>query len=296
MALIYDPYLQVWRMKDSDSGGGGGGGTQTDFYKCASVTSGGSTWTGYKAVFSNGAYSFESSVTSVTSGLNYTSITPAAGGIYTPDALVEVQSLAGTIPEPVFFDALDSSTGWTVSGGTVVSDAELGKSVFAITSGGQYFVKTSGRGALPYVQNDRTMSFWARRTGNVTNGWAGIGYGGGYDSGVRFTWGIYNDYPSFTAWEYDYFQTSYGKINDTHWHHYLLTLSGGNTVKLYTDGVLTFTWTTSGINTKMDGIQIGDYYEIAYAPLARFSTLRIYNRVLNQVEINALAAEFTPTA
>ena len=39
-------------------------GGSTDFYKCVSVDTVNSTWTGYKAVLSGGAYTFESTVTS----------------------------------------------------------------------------------------------------------------------------------------------------------------------------------------------------------------------------------------
>jgi len=59
------------------SGGGG-----EALYKCATVTSGGSTWTGYAATVTSGAYSFSSSLTS---GLSYGRIPPTPGQVYFSD-------------------------------------------------------------------------------------------------------------------------------------------------------------------------------------------------------------------
>ena len=57
-----------------------------EFYKCASVDTENKTWTGYKAVLTDGVYSFEGTVTE---GLSYSVITPEVGKVYTADALVK---------------------------------------------------------------------------------------------------------------------------------------------------------------------------------------------------------------
>lgn len=62
-----------------------------DFYECTYVSSDSSmTWKGRKAVFNDGAYSFESDSTE---GLAYSAVRPSVGKIYTSDALIRAASL-----------------------------------------------------------------------------------------------------------------------------------------------------------------------------------------------------------
>ena len=274
---------------------GGGGGGATDFYKCASVDTVNSTWTGYKAVLSNGAYTFESTVTS---GLTYGSgFTPEVGQIYPDSSLIQVARMTGVIPpDYVYFDKLDSETGWVVgSGASIVTDSTLGRDVFKINDNTGYIYSVNGILDVPYDCANRTMSFWMREDASVSSGWAGIGYGGGNVDGIRFVCGIYNNFPCFTAWAYDIFQESYGEITDLNWHHYAVTLTNGNTITMFKDGVQIFSQTTSTLATKCAYILIGDFYERGYSPIASFANLRIYNRILTAAEITALAAEFTPS-
>ena len=59
-------------------------GGSMDLYKCASVDKTNKTWTGYKAVLSDGLYSFEETLTE---SLVYGEmITPQVGTIYNEDA------------------------------------------------------------------------------------------------------------------------------------------------------------------------------------------------------------------
>lgn len=91
----------------ADSSGSGG---STEYYKCASVDTSAKTWTGYKAVFADGAYSFESAVTE---GLTYTSVTPVVDSIYSADALVAVKNLysGALMPDvvPVIYASLETA-------------------------------------------------------------------------------------------------------------------------------------------------------------------------------------------
>lgn len=86
------------------------GGGSAEFYKCASVDTSAKTWTGYKAVFADGAYSFESAVTE---GLTYTSVTPVVDSIYSADALVAVKNLysGALMPDvaPVIYASLETA-------------------------------------------------------------------------------------------------------------------------------------------------------------------------------------------
>lgn len=68
-----------------------------DYYKCASVDTDNKTWTGYKAVLSDGVYSFEETATT---GLTYgTAFIPKKGTVYNADATVIISGLYdGTDP------------------------------------------------------------------------------------------------------------------------------------------------------------------------------------------------------
>lgn len=64
-----------------------------NFYKCASIDTTLSTWTGYKAILNDGIYSFEQNLT--TDILTYDPLKnmPSISGIYTSDATVQVKYL-----------------------------------------------------------------------------------------------------------------------------------------------------------------------------------------------------------
>ena len=58
-----------------------------EFYQCVFVDATNRVWAGYKAVLENGEYRFE---TTITEGLQYTSVTPEVGKVYTVDALAQI--------------------------------------------------------------------------------------------------------------------------------------------------------------------------------------------------------------
>ena len=62
-----------------------------DFYRCASVNTENNTWTGYKAILSNGSYSFEQNVTENLSCGN--GFVPIINEIYDKFALIHVADL-----------------------------------------------------------------------------------------------------------------------------------------------------------------------------------------------------------
>lgn len=64
---------------------------ETDFYKCASVDTTTNTWTGYKAVLTDGSYIFE---VTATTGLTYGgAYTPTVGSIYDDGASIQVAKM-----------------------------------------------------------------------------------------------------------------------------------------------------------------------------------------------------------
>ena len=277
-----------------------GGGGNADYYKCASVNTTNQTWTGYKATLTGGVYTLAGTATS---GLSYTTVMPKVGWIYDADALVRGYGLHGILPtDYVFYNDLTSATGWEVSaeGASVVNDSYLGKNVFSLIYSGSYFRRATTQD-LPMGSSARTMSFWARKTGGNPSGWAGVGYGGDHSQGVRFTWGIRNTYPVFStwaddSWTYDGITNFQQAIPDNNWHHWALTSTTDNFVSIYMDGQRVLGILMQYLNTQSGYISIGDYAEESYAPDGRYSSLRIYDRILTDQEIYALASEFSPAA
>ena len=95
MSIIkLDEFGQV-RIDKGSGGGGGGGGTSMNFYRCASVGTG--TWTGYKATYNAGFWSYASTATS---GLPYRAAVPVVGKVYTEDCSVLVSDLLNDIYGP----------------------------------------------------------------------------------------------------------------------------------------------------------------------------------------------------
>lgn len=60
------------------------------------------TWCGYKAVLSDGVYSFEETLTE---GLRYNNLVPAVGGVYDATASVKISILSGVVPTPEIIKA-----------------------------------------------------------------------------------------------------------------------------------------------------------------------------------------------
>lgn len=121
--------------------GGTSGGGSMNFYKCASVDTSAKTWTGYKAVLTDGVYSFEETVTD---GLAYTENFPFPGSAYTSDLSVTV-------------DELQQKKIADISGGEVV---------------GQRYVFTEAQTlATGYFTYRKINSGWSLMWHVITHGW-----------------------------------------------------------------------------------------------------------------------------
>jgi hypothetical protein len=254
-----------------------------EFYKCTSVNTSSKTWMGKRAVFSGGIYHFAEVITK---GLTYTDIVPEVGGIYANGTNVCVAYLNTGFPEGyVFFDALSSSDGWTMNGATVVQDDN--RTVFQTVNDwgeAQSAVITTDPG-VPLGNAPRSLSFWFKRTGTNENTWCGIGYGYSWGN-QRIAWGLVNDYPGLTYWGHDYFQSEYGLMTDTLWHHVVVTFDG-KISKCYVDSSLLWTWESGEINTSWEYINVGDPWE-GYQSNGRYADYYIYPRVLQSFEITQL--------
>ena len=259
----------------------------TDFYKCATVTSGGSTWTGYKAVFDavTGIYSFEATATS---GLTYSVVTPAVGKVYADGALVEAKLYTGIPDDMVLYIPLSDSSATAAETGQTLT---FGGSGFSFTTvNGIPCCSFSGGGYVDVGTDDLpsgnfTVSYWVKFTGTD---WGIIYTQPGMNTGIDSTalsFGIY------TEW-------GVGATADTtNWHHFAVTRDN-DTIKVYLDGVNTPASTdTQSFNIGADTCRLGAHNTVsdAYPFVGNLAAVRVYNRALSAAEIAALAAEFTPT-
>lgn len=105
------------------SGGGSSGGGAV-YFKCASIDTVNKTWTGYRAVLTDGVYSFEGTETT---GLIYgTAFTPAENSIYNTDATVYVKKLfTGKDPTLVFHAPLVSAAPTAETGQVLTTNGEV---------------------------------------------------------------------------------------------------------------------------------------------------------------------------
>ena len=265
-----------------------GGGGATDFFKCATVTSGGSTWIGYKAVLSGGVYTFESSVTS---GLSFgAGFTPEVGKVYADGALVIVSDLFGIIPDdmvlyvPLSSSSATAETGQPLTfGGTGFSYSTVNGIPCCNFSGAGYVdVDLSGTDGMP--TGNFTISYWVKFTGSD---WGIIYTQIGLNTSVDSTSLSFGNY---TEWGVG------ATTNTANWHHFAVTREN-NTIKVYLDGELANSDTQSlYIEGYMCRIGAHNAYSDAYPFVGYLAGLRVYSRTLSAAEIASLAAEFTPTA
>ena len=147
------------------SGGGGGGGT---FYKCASVDTATLTWTGFKAVLTDGVYTFEETATA---GLTYgVAYTPAVGSIYNSGATIRVAKLWDGARYDEYTVAFWDFEEGVTSAGAVRAPLELND---AVVDGSAKFgdkalslAPQTGYARVTMPEFDRTkdytVDFWAR--------------------------------------------------------------------------------------------------------------------------------------
>jgi hypothetical protein len=278
----------VTRYKDSNGNfgtlsgaeGGGGGTGEMEFYKCASVDSAAKTWTGYKAVLTDGIYVFEETVTS---SLTYGSaFTPAAGSIYNYDAAVKVANLyQGTDPSLVFHAPLTEAAAIAETGQTLTTEGDV---IFMTYSGRPcaYFNR-SGKivmddiSKLPFGSSPHTIAGWY----SFIDSYQTFLFGYGYEYSVRGT-----DIVCYSNLG-GAFQT---RLDTDTWYH-IVTTCDGSSVRLYLNGVF------SEENTTPPDFNNRQYPELNIGAVPRtgfgkgyVSDVRVYNRCLSADEIADLAA------
>ena len=262
-----------------------------NYYKCASVDTSAKTWTGYKAVLMNGIYKFESAVTT---GLQYTTVVPVVGKVYSADTLVLVKELYNGIPTSnlLFYMPLSEHIDKAPTGQRLQYDMNTitYSTVDDIPCG--YFANSRIQTQETYTWNEVTLSGFMKPTGgNAASGCVHIGA----DSS--------NQMLKFGAHENSWFVSTYGGGNGVdvfgeeditdRMHHVAVTLDSNKFMVIYLDGVKVHEVQTS-VNLPSSNIIIGNDSVVQFMYYGYLAAPRVYNRALTADEIQTLATEFTP--
>lgn len=279
------------------------------YYKCASVNTTANTWTGYKAVLTDGVYTFEGAVTE---NLPYgNGFTPAVGKTYNGDATVYVGRLYGkaeSMPQenlllymPLKTD-VNVETGQALSKNNTLSFATVDGIQCAVLDGSNYLYDNTWLNEN-MKQTDSTSSYtlsiWAKHDEPLPDTWDnnlihfGVTAGLYVDSGTSLSIEFLQPYGDSS----DEWKASATNIN-TMWHHYTFVRDGSTkSVSVYVDGSLTATIENLNWGVESAAFNIGAH---SYANQGMFrgwvTGFRAYTRVLSEDEIFALSSELTPTA
>jgi hypothetical protein len=276
----------------------GGGGSSMDFYKCASVDTVNKTWTGYLAVCdADGVYTFEETATT---GLTYgTAYKPIADNVYNADATIQIMKLWNGSLFPVdglvFYASLAEAKETAETGqslavtGTVEYTTMQGIPCVSL-NGASDIHMTAYSGEIPQGSEPRTTSVWMHAT-ETGWGWA-VGYGNPGTSGGGEIIGVTSDgYVSYSQ-RPDIIDSSSSVLYT--WVH-IAAVCDGATKKLYVNGEFRASASTQGTVSNRYGVYIGSTCGVEFLT-GYVSSVRVYNRVLDDGEIALLASEFTPTA
>lgn len=296
--------IRAGKVGASPSGGQRVGTLRASFYKCSSVDTANKSWSGYRAVLTEGVYTFEESITA---GLSYTAVTPVIERVYTADALCEIKSLYNGIPVDglVFYAPLTKASSVAETGqalitsGNVTYDTVDGipcayfdgnatiympdddKNILRLPTGNMpgtislRFKSTAAQYAsiMNYCGENRTSrGIWLNTNGNIT-----LDDGSG---NLSDTVGFCDDANHFNGI----------------WCHAIITYNG-TTLKLYVDGI-----EKSSVDYELNtgamrfGIGAWAWGHITHYFTGYVAAVRVYDRVVTAREIQQLAGEFEPYA
>ena len=277
-----------------------GSGGNTDFYKCATITSGGSTWTGYLAVFSGGSFSYNSAVTS---GLSYgLGFTPEVGYVYTDGALVKASLYEGfPVSGMVFYAPLSSAAANAETGQELSLTGSLTYETYkgvpsALFDGQSYITITDlVRINSCNTNNAISISFWMCGNGNYSY-YDGIFTAQNGSAPTNWQWAAFyqGNGSTFNLILNGGSDVDYSIASDT-WYHFCM-VGGNGTWKFYVNGTQNATGTCNAIQSISNAVMIGRWNSTYGKYQGRLAGLRLYNRELTQSEVADLAAEFIPTA
>jgi hypothetical protein len=253
------------------------------------------TWDGYKAVLTDGVYSFEETLTV---GMSYgTAFTPNVGGIYNSEVNVKVASLLLPIPQDglVFYAPLSEASSTAETGQSLTTSGNVTYSTVdgipCATFSGSY-LSGNGGSSMPQGDADRTFSCWVKASSNDTTTYGLFAYGSSSENRC-IQWSLSGKKIQESG---GYNSSNEGYSNEisdvSKWHHYLIKHSNGVSY-FYVDGVFSgsFSYTR---NTSSDAFSIGIAIDHSTGSASKnIAAVRIYNRALTDTEIADLANEFS---
>ena len=282
-----DANLIAANIKDGVSifGVTGTSGSATDFYKCASVDTTNHTWTGYKAVLTDGSYSFE---VTATTGLTYGgAYTPSVGGIYDDGASIKVEKMYVAPSAALYLyapfteqqSAAETGQAMTVTG-TPVYGIVGNRACVALNSNTNIvFNNLTG---LPAPGEDITIALFFRSTD------AGAAYND------VFNFDNSNFYVRMREYELQIYGQSDTRLATLHcddniWHHFAITYSKDeDKYSIYLNGTLRKEATGYYLGTTRTGT--AGVYGYSGATNNYAADLRIYSSCLTAAEVAELAA------
>ena len=256
-----------------------------EFYKCASVDTTNHTWTGYKAVLTDGSYIFE---VTATTGLTYGSAyTPSVDGIYNDGASIKVEKMyidplaAIYLYEPFTEQQLAAETGQTMTvTGTPVYETIDGRACVALNSSTN--IAFNGLTGLPAPGEDITLALFYRST-HVSANFNEI-----FNFDSNNFWIMLRQYEMQICGEGG---RRLATLNgsDNVWYHFAITYSkDADKYSIYLNGVLQTENTGYYLGSTRNGtVRISGDDEATNNYVA---DLRIYNSCLTATEVAALAA------
>ena len=169
----------------------------------------------------------------------------------------------------------------TVNGAVLATGRKGGANhAYEFTKGEDDYISIDGVGHLAYI----SISLWGKVISGSNMGWVSKGQGS--------TQGDYSMKSSTNI-----AVTTNGTINIqgnatlTDWNHVVYTYDGAN-ARLYINSVLVDTSTSiASLDNNFSSIRLGQYYNSGFSLNGYLDDARIYNRALDQDEIDLLFAE-----
>ena len=273
----------------------GGGGAE--LYKCFSVDT--TTWTGNKAVLSDGKYSFEGTVTQ---DLQHTSVTPVVGSVYTQDALARVAQLytGYQAPEGVFEWSMANSgivdTGQSISLSGTVSfpfNSDLNRVCGDFRSG--YAITGTNVTWFPSGNSPVSCIVQFNSDGQSNFGYICGLWSGSINTGFAIASDPGNNRMYFTTHGGGSFETYVTNCvsNDGKWHTFCVTYDASY-FKFYYDGVLKSTVSRTINFNNSAKLYIGIGYSSSTAHCSLVSDVRFWDYTLTADVIQQIHDSITP--
>lgn len=247
---------------------------------------GNKTWSGKKAVLNNGVYEYESDSTS---DLEYSSITPVVGRIYNGNALASISSLYTGLPINglIFYAPLTENRQTSETRESFYYYNTVSFQSIENVQCGRFYGSMINFTPQNYPSNNITLSAWYYKDSNSAydaTGFFGYGSGSGRAALIENQYGVF-------CLEYDGGRISSNtQINTNRWYHLAIAI-GQNSVMFYMNGVLVSTNSYSANIISNNGVIGG--LNSSYMCNCYVAGCRIYNRLLEEFEIQALSNEFS---